>query len=949
MPTMNRIEADKFENSEQPYEPEKRTEFLLTQQALFPDNGDTESGVEGSSSVRASTAAAGSMNEECSYLKESAMNHIEQRSELPAGGEVDITEVLPMQSLSPVNVGQESTPQPPEDTPTAHDGIIIREKPDMSFSSILNARSQADGAADLEINQRHRHEGDKPGTDVPASKRAANPTDALSGIAEPNTTLSLDDHSPSETNSLGKSMRSENMDLDAKAGLHSSARPYTYHRPKTLSARADDEKLPSQDKPLGADSEALDKPINKEKIDMAAESNISSDLRLITKGNEFISSPFQPGDRARDNLTNSGQLHEAELQEIHQEILLGAGVKAESLPDEDKNMNLTAEFEPDLSPIRSSLYDSSTDSSSSEEGGQEGYVLLGPAEQARRLMHEDAGSDDDGGGKAGNGAASGPLRTLNEKPDEIVVKQNMKVTQEMKITELGNIYTLMEKAITIMAKASGEYEVLENGSLLCLEHRVVIGVIADTFGPVRQPYYTVRFNNADEISELDISLGTKVFYVEQFTTRLFTQALRIKGSDASNLHDEEVGDAEMEFSDDEVEAEHKKRLKQMKQSTRGGREAMKDEISRGLQPNCSHNQRSDSHILQKDDAYAINYDDNDQKDELYTPLARPSNLHAVMNQGRGDGPVEVPHTYHVSKIRGGGGRGREVSSRPHGRPRVRPRGSRADHSRRGRGGSGDRSREGQDQRLDPGDETNMHATNRTLGTSSYIDSPSAHVSVVPNFFYPPCTAANYSNPQPFPEQDYLAQNAGRYHQIHQHPAQSLSLSSQNQQPLRHNTTQTPSTYGQTHQPMHRHAGQTGQPYQPQQNNPGQTPCSYQQTLGPQRQNLPPQYPMQNYRQQNSSQCNYPTFQIQDPTHHSLPPGSYVNPAVFSRHDQFPFQQASHPELQPQQVQQPQIFPIQATSSLPSLGDPAESSTAFIAAQERLNLLHRLTQGPRPPS
>ena len=36
---------------------------------------------------------------------------------------------------------------------------------------------------------------------------------------------------------------------------------------------------------------------------------------------------------------------------------------------------------------------------------------------------------------------------------------------------------------------------------------------------------------------------------------------RLKGSDASNAHDEEPGEDELEFSDDEAEREHKRALK----------------------------------------------------------------------------------------------------------------------------------------------------------------------------------------------------------------------------------------------------------------------------------------------------------------------------------------------------------------------------------------------------
>lgn len=40
------------------------------------------------------------------------------------------------------------------------------------------------------------------------------------------------------------------------------------------------------------------------------------------------------------------------------------------------------------------------------------------------------------------------------------------------------------------------------------------------------------------------------------------QLKRLKGSDASNVHDEEPGEDEIEFSDDEAEAVHRSRLKQ---------------------------------------------------------------------------------------------------------------------------------------------------------------------------------------------------------------------------------------------------------------------------------------------------------------------------------------------------------------------------------------------------
>jgi hypothetical protein len=60
---------------------------------------------------------------------------------------------------------------------------------------------------------------------------------------------------------------------------------------------------------------------------------------------------------------------------------------------------------------------------------------------------------------------------------------------------------------------------------------------------------------------LPILIDQKVYYVPNHSTFLFTSALRLasKGSDASNVHDEEVDDREREFSDDEEERAWKKR------------------------------------------------------------------------------------------------------------------------------------------------------------------------------------------------------------------------------------------------------------------------------------------------------------------------------------------------------------------------------------------------------
>ncbi|KAJ3529097.1 hypothetical protein NM208_g9520 [Fusarium decemcellulare] len=221
------------------------------------------------------------------------------------------------------------------------------------------------------------------------------------------------------------------------------------------------------------------------------------------------------------------------------------------------------EWEVDSSPYESSSESSSSDSSD-EDSDNEGYELLGVEETARLLMQAEGGSDDEGE-RGGKGTSSAQVRTKNEMVEEAIPKPDVTITPEMKIEELGAIEHIVESIMLVKAITPGEYQVLDTGSVLCTAERVVIGAVAETIGKVLQPMYTVRFSSEDEIKQLGLEVGTKVFYPVDHASYVFTEPLKsLKGSDASNLHDEEVGDDEMEFSDDEKEAEYKRALKQKK-------------------------------------------------------------------------------------------------------------------------------------------------------------------------------------------------------------------------------------------------------------------------------------------------------------------------------------------------------------------------------------------------
>jgi H/ACA ribonucleoprotein complex non-core subunit NAF1 len=364
-----------------------------------------------------------------------------------------------------------------------------------------------------------------------------------------------------------------------------------------------------------------------------------------------------------------------------------------ALPDGDPPEEEHPEWEVDSSPIESSTDDSSSDDSSSDESeeGQNSYKLLSPEEQARILMQEGGGSDDEDGGKGTKGAGSG-YRTKNEIVEAVIPKPDVTITEDMPIKEIGNVENVIDNIALIKAKTSGEYQVLESGSVLCLENRSVIGVVSETIGRVQQPFYSVMFTNASELAEAGVTVGIKVFYPEKHATFVFTQALKAyKGSDASNLHDEEVGADEMEFSDDEAEAEHKRKVKQARLDRRGGRIQHNGASSRGGHP-LQHNNTYDP-------SKGISYDDAED-DGPYRTLSRPPGF--ANSNGHSEAPQEGQYLP-----------GMNVYSQNQYRDQLRGRG-RGDRGR----GRGDRGR----------GRGGHHKERRGGGNNGYSQSPQAHQS-----------------------------------------------------------------------------------------------------------------------------------------------------------------------------------------------------------------------------
>jgi H/ACA ribonucleoprotein complex non-core subunit NAF1 len=400
------------------------------------------------------------------------------------------------------------------------------------------------------------------------------------------------------------------------------------------------------------------------------------------------------------------------------------------------------EWEVDSSPYVSSSESSSSDSSDEDSEDEGGHPLLSIEETARMLMAADGDGEGDGDGAGRSKGAGSVLRTKNEMPEEVFPKPEVTITPEMKIEPLGTIETILENIVVIKSQTPGEVQVIEVGSVVCKEDRTVIGALSDVWGNVKDPRYTLMLAEEKEVQELGLAVGMTIYYSVEHAQYVFTQPLKeVKGTDASNLHDEEVAADEMEFSDDEKEAEYRRQQKMKKRGGKGGRGAREQSTA-------------PSHTMspRQGPGASLNYDDDE--DGPYRPLARPPGY------GQG-GPSSLPNLpprpeTGFSPPRGGrahGHRGSHRGGRGDHRGRNNRGGHRGSDRRRGPrgGGSGSYPQFGLDgaaspraafSSLPPPPPQNPHLPPPPFGAKP--PAPASHWPAPPSPFSPPPVAYPYS-------------------------------------------------------------------------------------------------------------------------------------------------------------------------------------------------------------
>lgn len=231
----------------------------------------------------------------------------------------------------------------------------------------------------------------------------------------------------------------------------------------------------------------------------------------------------------------------------------GLADEAEQLSDEEINVDdISSDDNSESSSSEESLGDSFSDESSDEN-------------ETSNIDYNDVEDEDEDSNE-------GPVKSVHEIIDEKApsLPDNYEISPNTPIEEIGEITGLVENTIIIKARTSGEFRILQEKSIFCFEDRTVIGPLFEIFGRVQQPVYSVKFNSEEQFLKFKESKGKTVYYVVPDSQFLYTDSIKhIKGTDASNCHDEELPEEEQEYSDDEKElaaklAKKKKKNKKTK-------------------------------------------------------------------------------------------------------------------------------------------------------------------------------------------------------------------------------------------------------------------------------------------------------------------------------------------------------------------------------------------------
>ncbi|XP_071107831.1 H/ACA ribonucleoprotein complex non-core subunit NAF1-like isoform X1 [Haliotis cracherodii] len=177
------------------------------------------------------------------------------------------------------------------------------------------------------------------------------------------------------------------------------------------------------------------------------------------------------------------------------------------------------------------------------------------------------------------------IRTRGELyPEELPPLEELKISvdETVEMQEIGKVSGIV--GVLAIIQASKDVPALNEDTVLFNEKREAFGKIFEVFGAVASPFYSVRFNTTEDITDKNIVAGMGIYCApkeQEYTQFVFVEQLKkIKGSDASWENNNEPPSWCMEFSDDEDE----KRVKSKNRNKTVPEESNADDQSASKKP-----------------------------------------------------------------------------------------------------------------------------------------------------------------------------------------------------------------------------------------------------------------------------------------------------------------------------------------------------------------------------
>ncbi|KAJ8714888.1 hypothetical protein PYW08_004869 [Mythimna loreyi] len=149
-------------------------------------------------------------------------------------------------------------------------------------------------------------------------------------------------------------------------------------------------------------------------------------------------------------------------------------------------------------------------------------------------------------------------------------------------TKMGIIASIVDRLVIV--RALPETPAVDLDSVLFLDNgSKALGKVFDVFGPITEPHYCVRFNSVEHVRERGVQPGMDVYIApqSQHTNYVFlSELMKIKGSDASWLHDVEPPPHQLEYSDDEEERKANKARREQRREKAQAEETENGEPSK---------------------------------------------------------------------------------------------------------------------------------------------------------------------------------------------------------------------------------------------------------------------------------------------------------------------------------------------------------------------------------